>query len=185
VPEEPPPIPSVAVDPVPEGTALIETGQGHQVPRQFAATYDDPSRPFYVYVIVSVLDDRVPVIRQLTLKVRDEDLGYRPPSSDDLRLPMASILDAAVRAAAHAVKAREQAATEPVERPRTRYVLTPARLDEVAEVVRDATEQGVPIRRAVAEHFGLKSEYTARNWIAAAKDRDRKRRSTEPEEGHE
>jgi len=137
------------------------------VPRQFLAAYVDPTRPYVVHVVVEVRDDGVPEVRRTMTDAR--------PGTDlatvEQRLPLASIRDAAVRAAA------EQEATETtVARPSrgTRRVFTPALLDEIAEVVRDAEARGLPVRRAVAEHFRL-PEMTARNWINKARDREKKK----------
>jgi hypothetical protein len=166
---------AVAVGPVPEGTTLVTTDDDREVPRQFMATYREPGG-FLVYVVVSVLDDDVPVIRELRLKISDEDLGYWTPTVEDLRLPLSKILDAAVRAAEEGVKLKGDAAgTALIDRPRrTRQKLTSARLNEIADVLHDAEERGVSTRRAVAEHFGLGSELTARNWIKAAREHEKK-----------
>jgi hypothetical protein len=133
-----------------------------------------------------VLNDGVPVLRELRLRVPDEELGYWTPTAKDMRIPISKLLDAAVRAAAEGVKIAEDeevkeplAGTALVGKPRrARYRLTDRLLDEVDEVVRDAKERGVLTGRAVYESFDLESELTARNWIAAAREREKKGQGT-------
>jgi hypothetical protein len=115
-------------------------------------------------------DDRVPIGSVHTITI------------DDLRVPVASLLTAAVRAAAMGGPEAEPGTragpgltlrltgTGPVAGSPRRRKLTDALLAEVYDVWRRANAEGSPTRAAVAEHFGLESELTARNWIHAARD---------------
>jgi hypothetical protein len=164
--EEPEPLPYVTAN-VPEGTPLVETNTGLQVPSQFYGAYVNRAAPLVVHVSVTIEDDGTPDIRQIVMLKSDEAVrDHRRITSADTRLPIPTILDAVLHAAA------EQGATKPLTRPSrdTRRVLTPELLDEVANIVRDATARGLPIRRAVADHFRLGSQLTARNWINKARE---------------
>jgi hypothetical protein len=159
--EEPEPIAIVSVGDIPEGTPLVKTDRGLEVPRRFFGRYVHPSRPFVVHATVDIRDDGVPEFSQLTYTIRSgTDIA-----AVDTRFPYKWVLDALVN------EAHERGGTEQLTRPvrGTRRVFTPALLDEIADVVRDATMRGLPIRRAVADYFRLGSEYTARNWIAEAR----------------
>ena len=160
--EEPVPGLTVVVGRVPEGTPLVETNTGLRVPGEFWAAVHDDAKPDLVWhVTVAIRDDGVPEFRGIRTSIRPG------ASFTDERLPRkAWVLEKAVEGAAEP-EMTEVAVTRP---PRgTRRVFTPALLNEIADVVRDAETRGVPVRRTVADRFRI-PEMTARNWINKARE---------------